>query len=171
MSKLNNPQTVKYILKDNCPFASMQVIKNLVELILIELVRDNTPLVERSNLENSSNVNNQIITSAIEYMKENIHEKLTIKDICEHLNVSPTYLSNLFNKHLFVSPGSYYIWMKIVKAKKLLREQKLNITEIALSLGFSSVHYFSRCFKKNCMLSPTQYINSIKSIQDKRVDQ
>ena len=55
---------------------------------------------------------------------------------------------------------------KIERAKQLIREERMNISQIAESLGFSSIHYFSRMFKKIEGMAPAEYGRSIKSLED-----
>ena len=77
-------------------------------------------------------------------------------------------LSKSTFKHIFKEvtgrpPIRYLIDLRITRAKQLIREENLNMTQIAASLGFHSVHYFSRYFKKATGLSPTQYANTVKA--------
>ena len=53
--------------------------------------------------------------------------------------------------------------MELAEAKKLLSQNKYTVTEIAFMLNFNSVHYFSRQFKDQTDMSPTEYANSIKA--------
>jgi AraC-like DNA-binding protein len=57
----------------------------------------------------------------------------------------------------------YFRWMKIERAKELIREENYNFSEIAERLGFSSVHYFSHVFKKITDMTPSEYAVSVKS--------
>ena len=61
----------------------------------------------------------------------------------------------------------YFSNMKINTAKQLIRNQQLNITQIADTLGYTSIHYFTRQFKKITGMTPTEYASSIKSLTDK----
>ena len=54
--------------------------------------------------------------------------------------------------------------LKIDAAKRLIRQKRMNFTEIAESLGYSSIHYFSRHFKKQTGMTPTQYADSVKAM-------
>ena len=54
--------------------------------------------------------------------------------------------------------------MKIECAKTYIREDSYNITQIADMLGYESIHYFSRQFKKITKMSPKEYSNSIKAM-------
>jgi len=56
----------------------------------------------------------------------------------------------------------YFAGMKIKQAKQLIRDETYNMTEISGMLGFSSVHYFSKAFKKTTGMSPTEYARSVK---------
>ena len=58
---------------------------------------------------------------------------------------------------------NYVIKLKIKEAKALLRTDNLSITEISEHLGFESVHYFCRSFKKNTGVSPTEYSRMIRA--------
>lgn len=57
----------------------------------------------------------------------------------------------------------YYNGLKIIEAKKLLREGSYSVSQIAEILGYTTIHNFSRAFKKAAGLSPTAYIKSIIS--------
>ena len=56
----------------------------------------------------------------------------------------------------------YFTSLKIEEAKKLISFDKYTFTEIAYKLGYSSLHYFSRQFKKATDMSLTEYARSIK---------
>ena len=51
--------------------------------------------------------------------------------------------------------------MKIEKAKEYIRENEMNFTQISDELGFSSIHYFSRLFKKKTGMTLTEYRSSV----------
>jgi YesN/AraC family two-component response regulator len=57
--------------------------------------------------------------------------------------------------------------MKIDTAKHMIRDRRMNFTQIAEALGYSSIHYFSRQFKKITGMAPSEYASSVKAIVDK----
>ena len=61
--------------------------------------------------------------------------------------------------------------MKIDAARRMIREGRLNIAQIASQLGFSSVHYFSRRFKALTGMSPSEYARSVKMLSESRPKQ
>ena len=58
--------------------------------------------------------------------------------------------------------------MKIEFAKQLIREDQMNFTQISDFLGYSSIHYFSRQFKKITGMTPSEYSSSIKALSERR---
>lgn len=61
-----------------------------------------------------------------------------------------------------LSPNAYINQRKISKAKELMLYSELNVSQIAESLGYQSIHYFSRLFKKVVGIAPTDYVSRIK---------
>ena len=119
-----------------------------------------------SSLTSKSKSSNDITTDAlgemvISYMKDNIYSNVSIKDLCEVFLVGKTQLCKIFNETVNQSPIEYYSNLKIKEAKKLLREKNYSITQISEMLGYSSIHTFSRAFKKAAGFSPTAYMHSI----------
>ena len=72
------------------------------------------------------------------------------------------YLSELFKSQCSMSIISYFNKQKIEYAKKLIRENKMNITEVSNALSFDNPQYFSRVFKKFAGVSPREFTNSLK---------
>ena len=68
--------------------------------------------------------------------------------------------------YLHNSPKSYLLNIKLQKSKELIRENQYTISEIADMLGFSSIHYFSRLFKKYFDLSPSEYAKEIAASEN-----
>lgn len=54
----------------------------------------------------------------------------------------------------------YFKWLRIEEVKLLIREMQYNYTKIAEALGYSSIHYFSRDYKKMTGMSPSEYSKS-----------
>ncbi len=94
---------------------------------------------------------------AEQYMLGHIGEPLTLMQIADGCGISVSKLKLVFREKSGGGPIQYFINMKIERAKRLIAEDSLNFSEIASLLGFDSLHYFSRCFKKATGLSPSQY--------------
>ena len=105
---------------------------------------------------------NTIIRKAQQYVQAHVEEKLTVTTVAQAIGVSPSYLTALFHKHLEFSPGEYIRRVRLQMSKQLIREGKLNFTQIAENLQYSTVHHFSRQFKQVFGMTPTEYAKSVR---------
>ena len=91
-------------------------------------------------------------------------QKLNVPLAAQKTGVSPSYLTALFHKHLHIAPGEYIRRVKLEESKQMIRTGDLNFTQIANALEYSTVHHFSRQFKENFGITPTQYANSVRQL-------
>jgi AraC-like DNA-binding protein len=98
------------------------------------------------------------------YMNDNIHKNLFLGDIAAHANISVSTLREIFKRNASCGVTEYFINLKIEMAKKYIRDDNYNVTQIAELLGYSGPHYFSRQFRQKTGMSPLQYSKSIKSM-------
>lgn len=148
--------------RKNYPFGADQMIKLKLEMFLIELVRSSEN--EKSSLENEGE--DRSLSEICDYLKENFREKITLSELCFIFGTNKTTLCSMFKKATGDTVIGYINALKIKEAKKLMREGNYNLSEIAFMLRFSSLHYFSRLFKKMENISPSDYIRTIKSKLD-----
>jgi len=99
----------------------------------------------------------QSLSKIIYYIKENYTSNIRLEDICRHTNISKQYCMRLFKKHMNTTINDYILDLKMKHAAYLLRETYMNVNQTADYLGFSSVSYFSRVFKKYYGVAPTLY--------------
>ncbi len=81
---------------------------------------------------------------------------LTLEEIAEHADLSASYLASLFRRYLGRSPIQYQIEIRLRSARRLLAEGR-RVSDVAREVGFHSLHYFSRTFKRHGGLSPSQF--------------
>lgn len=143
---------------------SEQLLKMYLTELLILFMRDND--IGQYSLSKSNSINSTL-EYILSYMNSQIGQRLTLDDLCVYTGMSKASLSALFANHLGRGPIEHFIYLKTELAKKYLREDNYNITQIAYMLGYSTVHYFSRQFKKFTGMSPSQYTNSVKAIVNK----
>lgn len=93
----------------------------------------------------------------INYMHQNISNRITLTELSELVQLSPTYLSRTFKETTGYSIIEFFNKMKIDKGKELIIEGNRKIKEIAEILGFKDEFYFSRIFKKFEGISPSEY--------------
>ncbi len=143
-------------------FASEQMLKLNLEQFLISLYRNNTTKSVKSTPIMKQNMENDIVSEIIGYMQENIKNKITLDEVAVFANMSKTSLKETFRKKMGKGVISYFADMKIEYAKTLIREDTYNFTQIAEILGYDSIHYFSRQFKKITNMTPGEYSRSVK---------
>jgi AraC-like DNA-binding protein len=154
------------LLKNRNPlFGSEQLIKIYLEMLLIKLVRKDSFVHASGRLNKSTleKMEKDLIDTIIGYMHQNLNSDLTFEDICNHFSLGSTYLKTLFKDRTNTGVMTYFKNLKISEAKKLIREQQYNFTQIAYMLGYNSVHTFSRSFKDATDMSPSEYANSVKA--------
>ncbi len=115
----------------------------------------------------SQNFQNSQLKKILSYMNARVTEPLTIEDICHEFFMSRSSLQTLFKINLGCSPKNYLINIKLQKSKELIRQNEHTISEIAYLLGFSSIHYFSRLFKKYFQISPSDYARGLEPASHK----
>ena len=144
------------------PFATDMVIAQLTMLLLVLLRETLNPTAVRLQGTNTVHSENEIIRHAQQYISAHIREKLSVRLIAQEVDVSPSYLTVLFQKNLQISPGEYIRRIKLQESKQMIRENNLNFTEIAAALQYSTVHHFSRQFKEKFGITPTEYARSAR---------
>ena len=81
-----------------------------------------------------------------EYIETNYSHRLGLKEIAGTVYLNPYYLAHIFKEETGYSPVQYVIRVKINKAKELLKDPKLTVSEIAYAVGYESIHHFNRIF-------------------------
>ena len=105
----------------------------------------------------------KMLDAIAEYINNNCNNsKITLAELSELAKCSETYLCRVFKKIYGMPPFQYINFLRLQKAKELLIHSSLNITEISESLGFQSIHYFSRYFTKKEGVSPIKYRQNVK---------
>lgn len=100
-----------------------------------------------------------VFAAAVRYMNRNIHSTVTVESIAKECYVSPAKLKKVFSKYTGEGIITYFINIKLKKAKEYLSSGK-SIGETSDLLGFSSQAYFSLWFKKLTGITPFKYKES-----------
>ena len=140
---------------------STDMILSLLTVFLITLLREGTQEREKQPLS-VTNSENRIIGRTQQYIAAHVREKLSVPIVAKNVQVSPSYLTALFQKHLQISPGEYLRRIKLQESKQMIREGNMNFTEIAQALQYSTVHHFSRQFKEKFGITPSEYAKSVR---------
>ena len=159
-----NPLLQELKKLEDAPLGSSQMTKNLLEAFLIMLCR-NTDVVTKK-MRRSYKIGDALvpynIKEILDFLEENIYGKITVSDIAKKLSKSESSIKQLFSSYQKNGIIKYYNSLKIEEAKKLIRSGKYNIAEVSSMLSFDTPQYFSKCFKKETNMTPSQYKLSIK---------
>lgn len=101
------------------------------------------------------------VRNALEFIKENVGQPLTVDQVARHAGVATPTLKALFAKTTGKGVFAQILWLRIEKAKELLKETDLEITHVAFEVGFGSHEQFSRMFKKRVGVSPSHFRNRL----------
>ena len=93
---------------------------------------------------------------------------IDIPHLAEMCDMSETYFRRLFHNLYGVSPKQYILSARLRWAKNMLKSTEDSITEIAGNCGFDNVYYFSRAFRIHEGVSPSEYRNHYKEMEQKR---
>jgi YesN/AraC family two-component response regulator len=92
------------------------------------------------------------------YICDYYAEHITNQTLSKRFGFVPSYISKLFREYKGLSPGEYLTQVRIAKAIELITHTKnVNVYNIAQAVGFSDPSYFSRLFKQQTGLLPTEY--------------
>ena len=99
----------------------------------------------------------QKLLPILEYINENYNKALTLDTVSSEFGLNPSYFSRMFKKAVGSGYTEYLNFVRVSRAEKLLRSTDMNVLDIALEVGFSSVSYFNRVFKKIKNCTPSVY--------------
>ena len=93
----------------------------------------------------------------LEFMEEHITDDYMLEQLAKEMNLTKDYIGKLFRSKTEHTLGECQTQMKVEYAKELLRTTNMKIYEISDKLGYSTVDYFSKIFKKHSGETPAQY--------------
>ena len=140
-------------------FGADQMIKLKLETLLITLIREKDSPGEKYTVLTGD----ASLSGVMKYITEHYKEKIVLNELCFLFGMNKTTLCEKFKDSYGDTVIKYITKLKIKEAKKIMREGGKNFTEIAELTGFSSIHYFTRTFKKYENKTPGEYIKTIKS--------
>ena len=153
------PNLKKMKRQEFSPFGSAQMIKVLLETLFIKLIR-NKKMPDTAIAESASDIKT---FEVYDYINNNFTQHIKLDELCFLFGTNKTTLCASFKKQYGQTIIDYINTRRIKEAKRLMREGKYNLTQIAEMTGFNSIHYFSRMFKEVEHRSPSVYINTIKA--------
>jgi len=138
------------------------VARSRVLTILLLFLRDalaerRTPGGTAEGASPSSRRHQALAARAKAYLQKNLSSAITLEKLASHLHVSSYHLSHVFSQESNFSLFAFLTTIRMEKAKALLREGKLNVSQVAYAVGYHDPNYFSKAFRKRCGCSPSDF--------------
>lgn len=166
--KFENDEFLKQNLNKIITLASTNSeYKNILSSLITKELIINLLQTKARNLliKNSAQLaSNHALAAAVEFIKKNVHQNLTLEFIAEKIKISRSTLHRHFKRELGITPNEFILSEKIKKAKFLLRNTQDSVSEIAYNLSFGSSSQFIKHFKKLTGITPLKYKQSISFI-------
>lgn len=107
--------------------------------------------------EKKEDIRNYTILKVINYIRDHYNEGITLEEVARKMELTPEYLSTLFNREMNINFSNFLKQFRISHAKRLLKGTDLKIYEIAEAVGYSDAKYFMRVFKEVQGISPKEF--------------
>ncbi|RJX75181.1 AraC family transcriptional regulator [Vibrio sinensis] len=146
--------------------SSVNIISRLVNHDIHQILKniDEDDLLSSNEIHTIRSLNYQLhINEAQEFIKKNLHSSVSLEHVSHHVNLSPQYFCRIFKKNTGIGFSDYVNKQKLIRADRLLCEEKLTIEEVAKASGFGSSSYFIKQFKNHFDMTPKEYQVSIKN--------
>ncbi len=139
-STLQQMKNYKYTKYDQLYEDMVQYMKCCCQWVELEQTRDSQMMINQS----------------VQYIKEHVHENLTIQECASLAHLSPSYYANLFKKTTGMTFRNYVTQERIELAKRLLMTD-MQVQEISIRVGFEDRPYFTELFKKQTGMTPSEF--------------
>lgn len=147
------------------PFGMEQLALNFLEILLL--------IAARASAESSNSVGNvtheqksrsmadnataYIASQVKQYIDDHYRENLTVESVAKHFDYSRSRISVIYKKETGMGINEAINQAKLIRARNLLIESDMSVSEISEYLGFSSPQYFTNRFAKSTGMSPSNY--------------
>jgi len=130
------------------------VSAGVAEQFIYERIRQSDD-EQRIPLRHSEGRQSEKLLVAAELMDANIREPISQEELASYVGLSRRQLQRLFQRYLSCTPSSYYLNIRLQRARQLLRQTSNSIVEISVSTGFISSSHFSKAYREMYGHSPS----------------
>lgn len=134
-------------------------LRETASTLLLGLLRDITSPMHEDHARRSASErrHRQLIDSLAAEIRQSPGKEYAIPELARQVGYGVDHFTRVFKSVTGQSPGAFIIAARINRAMQLLGESSMTISEIADALGYADVYFFSRQFKQNAGVPPTQY--------------
>jgi AraC family transcriptional regulator len=136
--------------------ASPLFLQGIAQAIAIHLARNYADLASESRT-GSPSLPGFKLRQITDWMAEHLGEEFNLDRLAAQSGLSKFYFNRLFKSAMGVSPSRYHINLRMDEAKRLLRESKTSVVEVALDVGYANPSHFAQLFRRETGVSPSDY--------------
>lgn len=140
-----------------------ELATDISEMLIYERVR-NEQDNQRVPLRHTQATNQPKLQSIVMLMEANLEAIIDLDELARHVALSRRQLERLFQRYLDCTPSRYYLKLRLVRARQLLKQTSISIIEVASICGFVSTPHFSKCYSGYFGISPRNERTSQNSI-------
>ena len=136
--------------------ASALFLQGIAQAIAIHLARNYAETAGESR-SGSPSLPGYKLRQITDWMAENVAEEFNLDRLAAQAGLSKFYFNRLFKTAMNMSPSHYHINLRMDAARRLLRETRKSVVEIALDVGYANPSHFAQLFRRETGLSPSDY--------------
>lgn len=135
----------------------MDAANSALKLFLTYAAREYNQLSSEENVARTEKNADMIIVKLEAYVEKNIGREITLEELAAKAGYNKTYFVKKFKTIWATTPMQFVNDKRLEKAKLMLASTDMSITEISESTGFMCIHAFSRNFRRNFGITPSEY--------------
>jgi AraC family transcriptional regulator len=136
--------------------ASPLLVQGIAQAIAVHLARHYAEL-DKTPHGASAALPGYKLRQITDWMAANLAEEFNLERLAAQAGLSKFYFNRLFKSATGVSPSRYQIALRMDEARRLLRETKKSVVDVALDLGYANPSHFAQAFRKEAGLTPSEY--------------
>lgn len=130
-----------------------ELASDVADQLVYNAVREATA-TQKTSVQSRNAMRNRHLAHAVEIMKSNLEDPPSPPEIAEMLSISVRQLERLFGKYLNTTPKRYFVELRLDRARHLLVQTEMSITDVALACGYGNVGHFSRAYRTTFGMTP-----------------
>jgi AraC family transcriptional regulator len=136
--------------------ANPSFVEGIAQAIAIHLAREYGETGEEAHSASPS-LPGYKLRQITDWMAEHAGEEFNLNRLAEQAGLSRFHFQRLFKAATGVAPSRYHMDLRINEARRLLRETKMSVVDVALEVGYANPSHFARLFRRETGLSPSDY--------------
>ena len=136
--------------------ASPLFLQGIAQAIAIHLARNYADVLKESR-SGSPSLPGYKLQQITDWMAEHIAEDFNLDRLAAQAGLSKFYFNRLFKSAMGMSPSRHHINLRMNEARRLLRETRKSVVEVALDVGYANPSHFAQLFRRETGLSPSDY--------------